>query len=120
MMKVEQNAHCKIENSAKHLYSVQYIYAPSQDHKLETNIFIHKFKFELIPFANENILIGGNFNFCMDKMDNMRNRNDNPIYRKEICALLESMDLIDCFRNIYRNLRRYTWHARGKSSRLDY
>ncbi len=30
------------------------------------------------------------------------------------------MDLTDCFRNIYPNLRRYAWHARGKSFRLDY
>ncbi len=56
----------------------------------------------------------------IDKMDSMSNRNDNLTYRKEICALLESMDLTDCFRNIYPDLRRYTWHARGKSSRLDY
>ncbi len=54
------------------------------------------------------------------KMDSMSNRNYNPTYRKEICALLESMDLTDCFRNIYPNLRRCTWHASGKSSRLDY
>ncbi len=50
----------------------------------------------------------------------MSNRNDNLTYRKEICALLDSMDLTDYFRNIYPNLRRYTWHARGRSSRLDY
>ncbi len=53
-------------------------------------------------------------------MDSISNRNDNPISRKGICAILEFMDLIDCFRNIYTNLGRYTWHARGKISRLDY
>ncbi len=56
----------------------------------------------------------------LDKMDSMGNRNDNPNYRKIICALLESMYLTGCFRNIYPNLRQYTWHARGKSSRVDY
>ncbi len=105
-------------------YVLCYIYAPTQDHKLEQNDFIQNFKTELSYFANENILIHGDFNFYMDpqidKMDSMSNRNDNPTYRKEISALLESMDLTDCFRNIYPNLRRYTWHARGKSSRLDY
>ena len=30
------------------------------------------------------------------------------------------MDLTDCFRDLYPNYRRYTWHARGKSSHLDY
>ncbi len=81
-------------------------YAPTQDHKLDQNIFINKFKLELSPFTNENILIGGDFNFCMDskldRMDGMSKRNDNLIYRKEICALLESMDLTDCFKNIYQ------------------
>ncbi len=37
------------------------IYAPTQDHKLEQNDFIHKFKKELSYFANENILIDFNF-----------------------------------------------------------
>ncbi len=98
----------KIQSNTYVLFN---IYAPTQDgHKLEQNIFINKFKLELSPFTNENILIGGDFNFCMDSkldnMDSMSNRNDNPIYRKDICALLESMDLTDCFRNIYPNLRR--------------
>ncbi len=61
------------------------IYAPTQDHKLEQNDFIHRFKTELSYFANENILIGGDFNFYMepqiDKMDSLSNRNDNPTYR---------------------------------------
>ncbi len=26
----------------------------------------------------------------------------------------------DCVKNVYANLRRYTWYARGKFSRLDY
>ncbi len=56
----------------------------------------------------------------LDTMDSMSNRSDNTIYRNELCALLDSMDLTDCFRNIYPNLRRYTWHSRGRSSRLDY
>ncbi len=30
------------------------------------------------------------------------------------------MCLTDCFRDLYPNIRRYTWNARGKSSHLDY
>ncbi len=30
------------------------------------------------------------------------------------------MSLTDCFRDIYPNTKRYTWHAWDKSSRLDY
>ncbi len=100
------------------------IYALTQDHKLKQNNFIKNLKNELTSFASENILIGGDLNFYiekkLDKIDSMININDNPTYRKEICALLHSMDLTDCLKNIYPNLRRYTWHARGRSSRLDY
>ncbi len=50
----------------------------------------------------------------------MPNRNDNPIYRNEIHSILESMALSDAFRTLHPKSRRYTWHSRGKSSRLDY
>ncbi len=35
-------------------------------------------------------------------------------------ALLQSMILTDAWRDLNPNSRRYTWHSRGKSSRLDY
>ncbi len=73
---------------------------------------------------NENILLGGDFNFYLnpklDNLDIMSSKNDNLVYRNEIQALLESIGLTDCFRNLFPNLRRYTRHARGKSSHLDY
>ncbi len=50
----------------------------------------------------------------------MSNKSDNPVYRKEILALLESMILTDAWRDLNPNSRRYTCHSRDKSSRLDY
>ncbi len=50
----------------------------------------------------------------------MNSRDTNPIYRQEIIALLESLNLADAWRVQNPNTRRYTWHSRGKSSRLDY
>ncbi len=95
------------------------IYTATQDHKMDQNSFIANIKEELAPFANESILLGGDFNFYMDpKLDTMGCmpcRNNNPIYRKEINAILESMNLTDCFRNIYPTLKRYTWHSRSNS-----
>ena len=78
----------------------------------------------LVPYENENLLVGGDFNFYLDpkldKLDNMSNRQDNPVYRNEIKALLDSMNLNDAWRTLFPSSRRYTWHSRGKSSRLDY
>ncbi len=36
-----------------------------------------------------------------------------------IISMLDSMNLTDCFRDLFPNIRRYTWHSRGKSSILD-
>ncbi len=50
----------------------------------------------------------------------MSSKNDNPIYRSDIHSILGSMALSDAFRILHPHTRRYTWHSRGKSSRLDY
>ncbi len=111
----------KIDNTT---YVLCNIYAPTRQHKTDQNHFIKYLKETLIPYANENILLGGDFNFYLDlkldKIDNMSNKSDNIIYRKEIISMLDSMNLTDCFRDLFPNIRRYTWHSRGKSSRLDY
>ncbi len=100
------------------------MYAPTREHKTDQNNFIKYLKETLIPYANENILLGGDFNFYLDlkldKIDTMSNKSDNIIYRKEIISMLDSMNLTDCFRDLFPNIRRYTWHSKGKSSRLDY
>ncbi len=86
--------------------------------------YFKSLKDTLIPYANENILLGGDFNFYLDlkleKIDTMSNKGDNIIYQKEIISMLDSMNLIDCFRDVFPNIRRNTWHSRGKSSRLNY
>jgi exonuclease III len=111
----------KIQNS---MYILCNIYAPTQDHKNDQNNFIVKVKNMLAPYVNENIILSGDFNVCMnpqlDKQDGMSTRGDNVNYRNEVKALLQSMNLTDCFRDLFPTLRRYTWHSRGKSSRIDF
>ncbi len=78
----------------------------------------------MVPFEGESTLLGGDFNFYMDpkldKLDSMSNKSDNPIYRNEILSLIEVFNLSDCRRDLNPTTRRYTWHSRGISSRLDY
>ncbi len=70
------------------------VYVPTQDHK------------------HDQINLGGNFNLHLnpklDKIDRMSNKSDNIVYRKEMLSFLDSMNLLDYFRNLYPNLRRYT------------
>ncbi len=64
------------------------------------------------------------YNFYMDqeldKQKPMTSRDNNPAYWQDIIALLESLNLADSWRIQNPKTRRYTWHSRGKSSRLDY
>ncbi len=55
----------------------------------------------------------------LDKQINMTSK-DNLVFRKEVNALLDSIDSVDARRVQNPNIRRYTWHSRSKSSRLDY
>ncbi len=50
----------------------------------------------------------------------MSSFNDNTEYQEEVKTMLESFNLVDSWRVLYPDVRRYTWHARGSASRLDY
>ncbi len=90
------------------MYILCNLYTPTKYHKLDQNNFVSLVNNELAPFENENIIIGGDFNIYLNpKLESMSNKNDNPVYRKNICSLMESMSLTYCFRDIYPNTRRY-------------
>ncbi len=56
----------------------------------------------------------------MDTSDSMSHKYDNYCYITEIQAMLDVFNLADTWRALNPNCTRYTWHARGKSSYLDY
>ncbi len=78
----------------------------------------------LRKFENERIIIAGDFNFYldpkMDKSDSMSHKYDNYSYRTEIQATLDVFNIADTWRALNSNSRRYTWHAREKSSHINY
>ncbi len=77
--------------------------------------FINFIKPHIYNFENENIIMGGDFNFYMDpdsdNQKNMFSKNTNPLYRQETIALLESFNLSDIWRIQNLNTRRYTWQV---------
>ncbi len=105
-------------------YVIGNIYSPTRDHKKDQLNFIRYVKEQICQFENETFLIGGDYNFYidpkMDKLSTMSDTNDNPEYREEILSMMETLNLVDCWRIFYPDTRRYTWHSRGKASRLDY
>ncbi len=56
----------------------------------------------------------------MDKSDSISHKYDNYSYRTEIQTILDVFNLADTWRAYNPNTRRYTWHARKKSSCFDY
>jgi hypothetical protein len=93
-------------------------------HKNDQINFVTKINNFLAQFEGETLILGGDLNLyinpILDKKDTMTNHHDNHIYRQNIISLMETHCLTDCFRDLNPNLRRYTWHSRGKASRLDY
>ena len=100
------------------------VYAPTLDKKREQISFANYLQSILCEYDSASLVIGGDFNFYMDpnvdKKGTIPANYDNDKYREEICALLDSLDLVDPWRIHNPGVKRYTWHARGKASRLDY
>ena len=105
-------------------YVIVNCYAPTRDFRKQQLEFIDYVKNEILCFENQNIVIAGDFNFYkdirLDKMDKISEKQDNHEYRRQVCSIVETLDLIDVWRFLNPDTRRYTWHSRGKASRLDY
>ncbi len=99
-------------------------YVPTQQYIIDQINFINFIKKEINNFENENIIMGGDLNFYidpdLDKQKNMTGKDINPVFRQEIKALLETINLADLLRIQNPNSSRYTWYSRGKASWLDY
>ncbi len=104
------------------IYIVCNAYAPTRDHRSDQIEFIKNIQSTLAPYEHENILLGGDFNLYLDpkldKADFMSNKSDNPVYRKEMFALRESVILTYAWRDLNPNSRRYTWHSRRQACLL--
>ena len=94
------------------------------DHRKEQILFIDILRNKLATLDQENFILGGDLNIYLDpkldKQNTMSNKSDHPKYRREFLSIMESFSLADCWRILNPKTRRYTWHARGKASRLDY
>jgi exonuclease III len=93
-------------------------------HVMEQILFIYILRNKLATLDQENFILVGDLNIYLDpkqdKLDTMSNKSDQPQYRKEILSIMESFSVADFWRILNHKTRRYTWHALGKSSRLDY
>ena len=97
------------------------LYAPSSGDHPE---FFEKIEKDIDKIANNYILIGGDWNVVLNPaLDSSRYRAVNrPRARKKVYDLMLKYDLIDSWRELYPEKKKYTWR-RFKSfvqGRLDY
>lgn len=96
------------------------IYLPTQDYAKAQDDFIEALLLDIANNNDKNLIIGGDFNMQLSELD-----HQNSLWNKNsACAkLMSSMeDLIDLWRILNPNCRRYTWRHNNPviQTRLDF
>ena len=96
------------------------LYGPNEDNPV---FYENIFKY-IQDFGNEKYLICGDFNLTLNQeLDTYNYRNiNNPKSKRIISEHLESFDLKDPYRELYPDLKKYTWRKKNpvKQARLDF
>ena len=103
------------------------VYAPTKDRPDQQMLFLDKMKQFIDDFLDRNILIGGDLNTYLDpKIDKTGGKeiNEQSLFGKGIMLLCEEMNLIDIYRILNPDKRRFSWRGVTRSgivqSRSDY
>lgn len=96
------------------------IYGPNVD----TPCFYQKVADIIEEFDNQSCILCGDFNLIQSfNLDTHNYVNiNNPKSREKVLQLMEDFNLVDPFRELYPNLKRFTWRKKKpfKQSRLDF
>ena len=96
------------------------IYGPNND----TPSFYNKVSEFIEHFDNQSIIMTGDYNLVQDQ--NLDTYNylciNNPKAKEKVLDMMEMYNLIDPFRELYPEMKRYTWRKRTpfKQARLDF
>ena len=108
-----------LEVEGQHISLVN-IYGPNGD-----NPEFYQNMYDTIEdFDNENIIICGDFNLVQNQdLDTYNYVNiNNPRAKNKVLDLKEELNMVDPFREIYNDLKRFTWRKTNpiKQARLDF
>ena len=95
------------------------IYGPNNDEPS----FYETFQKDLENFGNTSILVGGDWNlpqnYTLDTMNYLHKNNQKA--QEKVHNMMSELDLIDIFRELYPDKRRFSWRGPNKKqARLDY
>ncbi len=100
------------------------VYAPTKNHDTDQCAFLNTFRFNMLDFLGENILIGGDFNITLNpSIDKSGGRKEGPSkYRDSLIEFIEELGLNDAWRTKNPGVKHYTWSSGDGSikSRLDF
>ena len=101
-------------------FSLVNIYGPNDD----SPEFYQNMYDVLEEIGNENIIICGDFNLVQNQnLDTYNYVNiNNPRAKNKVSDLKEELNLVDPYRELYHDLKRYTWRKTNpnKQARLDF
>ncbi len=99
------------------------VYAPSSNNDQEKIEFVQTLKTMMLEIEDEPIICGGDFNVYMNpKLDKYQGHGDETGYANNIKSLCTDFNLIDLWRTLNPETKRYTWRQNNplRQSRLDY
>ena len=108
------------------VYILINIYAPTKDDPKAQKEFFCKLETRLEEYIDSNVIIGGDFNVCLNpELDKFGGRKETiSASSKQITNITETYDMIDIWRALNEQEKRFTWRSttkRGRvSSRLDF
>jgi exonuclease III len=99
------------------------VYAPTADRIAEQAKLLHN----ILPIIEEHcdiIVIGGDLNTCLSQLDKYGHYKGETEFATRLKIIMEDMNLVDIWRIINPEARRYTWRMaknnKIQQSRLDY
>ena len=101
------------------------IYAPTKDKKLKQLECLNVLQNILENYQDENFIIGGDFNLCINPNIDKKGgiTEDMSEYSEAIQTFMDEKSMIDIWRVLYPDSKRYTWRGKSKhgivQSRLD-
>ena len=104
----------------KHVYSIVYIYAPTQNFIADQLAFLETFESYIEKIKDTKILAAGDFNIIQNPQLDKWNANSDEKPSK--VALQLAHNLIDIWRTLNPGVKRFTWRRKNplQQSRLDY
>ena len=96
------------------------IYGPNKEQ--DRNIFFYNISKWIKDKAStmDNMIIGGDFNVCLNDIDRSTRTHDKDKSRKSLKDIMAELNLIDAWVNYSKQADHYTWEQNNTKSRLDY